>query len=297
MNSIVIENVFMALRSIRSQMLRTVLTILIIAIGITSLVGTLSAIDAMKNSINSNFTSMGANTFTIPNRESDVRIGKKGKKGKKYRAITYAEAMRFINEYDFPSTSSVSTMATFNATLKYDSEKSNPNIQVMGGDINYLQSAGYELEKGRNFSETEVQSGSHVVIIGKDIVSILFKKGEKPLDKIISIGSGKYKVIGVLKEKGNSMGFGGDKICMLPLTNVRQYFPRPNMSFTLSVVARNPQELEVAIGEAKGLFRKIRKVPLGEEDNFEIMKSDNLANMVIDLMSNATFGATIISII
>ncbi|MEW6469621.1 MAG: ABC transporter permease [Bacteroidota bacterium] len=297
MNSIVIENIRMALRSIRSQMLRTVLTILIIAIGITSLVGTLSAIDAMKNSINSNFTSMGANTFTIRNREMGVRLGRGGKKPKKYRQITYTEAMRFIEEYKYPSIASVSTMASMTATLKFGSEKSNPNIQVMGGDVNYVQSSGYEIEKGRNFSEQEVINGSHVVIIGRDIVSILFKKGEKPLDQIITIGSGKYKVIGVLKEKGNSMGFGGDKICMLPLTNVRQNFPRPNMSFTLSVVARNPIEMEVAIGEARGLMRKIRQVPLGEEDNFDIMKSDNLANMVIEMMSNATLGATVIGII
>lgn len=275
-------------------MLRTILTILIIAIGITALVGILTAIDAIKSSINTNFTSMGANTFTIRNREMNIRIGRGGKKPKRYRAISYEEATRFGREFDFPAKTSISTYASGAATIKYLSKKSNPNIQVMGGDENYLATAGFEIEKGRNFSPQEVLYGSHVVIIGKDIVSTMFAKKENPLDKIITIGSGKYKVIGVLKEKGSSMSFGGDKICILPLNNVRQYFSRPNMSFTISVMTTNAQLLETAVGEATGQFRVIRGVKATEEENFEIAKSDNLAKMLIDNIKKVTLGATAI---
>jgi putative ABC transport system permease protein len=296
-NSLFIENIRIAWLAIKGQLLRTILTILIISLGITALVGILTAIDSIKSSLNSNFTSMGANTFTIRNREMNIRIGKRGKGPKRYRAITYEEATRFVQEFSFPANASVSTFASGIATLKFGSEKSNPNIQVMGGDVNYLLAAGFELQDGRNFSEQEVQSGDHVVIIGKDIVTALFKKKEKPIGQVIMIGSGKYKVIGLLKEKGSSMGFGGDKICIVPLNNARQYFSRPNMSFTLSVVAKNAQQLDPAISEATGLMRKIRQVPLGEEDNFEIMKSDSLATMLISSLSKVTIGSTIIAII
>ncbi len=297
MNGLLRENIIIALRAIKSNLLRTVLTIVIISVGILSLVGTLTCIDAIKTSINSNFTSMGANTFTIRNREMSLRIGRGGKKPKKYRPISYDEAVRFTNEFNFPATASVSTMASMIASLKFGSEKSNPNIQVMGGDENYLLAAGYEVERGRNFSLQEASSGAHVVIVGKDIVTTLFKKREKPLDQVITIGSGKYKIIGVLKEKGSSMAFGGDKICIIPLQNAKTYFSRPNMSFTLSVIAQNSNQLESALGEATGLFRKIRKLPVGEEDNFEIMKSDGLANMLISNLANVTMGATLIAII
>jgi putative ABC transport system permease protein len=297
LNRLFIENIRIALLAIKGQLLRTVLTILIIALGITALVGILTAIDSIKGSLNSNFSSMGANTFSIRNREMNIRIGKGGKKPKRYRAITYEEATRFVEEFKFPASASVSTFATGTATLKFASEKSNPNIQIMGGDVNYLVAAGYELEDGRNFSDQEVLSGDHVVIIGKDIVSTLFKKREKPIGQVITIGSGKYKVIGLLKEKGSSMGFGGDKIGIVPLNNARQYFSRPNMSFTLSVVAKNSQQMEPAISEATGLMRKIRQVPLGEEDNFEIMKSDSLATMLISSLSKVTIGSTLIAII
>ena len=76
-------------------MLRTILTALIISLGIAALVGTLTAIDVIKAALNSNFSSMGANTFTIRNRETVIRIGRGGKQPKRYRSITYREAMEF----------------------------------------------------------------------------------------------------------------------------------------------------------------------------------------------------------
>ncbi|HSH68055.1 MAG TPA: ABC transporter permease, partial [Bacteroidia bacterium] len=93
--SFVTENIKLSLKAIRSQLLRTILTVTIISFGITSLVGTLTSVDALKSSINSNFASMGANTFSIRNREMSIRIGDKGKRSKPYRSITYNEALRF----------------------------------------------------------------------------------------------------------------------------------------------------------------------------------------------------------
>lgn len=297
MHSFIKENIRIALNSVRAQLLRTVLTMLIIAFGIMALVGILTAIDAVKSSINSNFTSMGANTFTIRNREMSIRIGRQGRQPKKFRPITYQEASRFTKEYNFPATSSVSIMASSQATVKYLSKKSNPNIQVFGGDENYLATSGYEIEKGRNFNAQEIKYGTHVVLIGKNIATSMFAAKENPLNKTITIGSGKYKIIGLLKEKGSSMGFGGDKVCIIPLENARVYFSRPNMAFTINVLAPGTGLMELAINEAIGIFRKIRKVELGDEENFEITKSDSLANILIDNMQKVTYGATAIGLI
>jgi len=291
------ENIKIATDSLKSNKLRAFLTMLIIFIGITALVGISSAIDALKGSINSNFTSMGANSFTIRNKNVSVKIGRRGKRSQKFESITYKQALRFKHEFTFPVTTAVSTMASFSARLKFESEKTNPNIQVFGGDENYISTSGYNIEKGRNFSPQEIINGTHLVIIGKDVEFDLFKGKQKALDKYITIGNGKYKIIGVLASKGNSAGFGGDKVAIIPLTNARQYFGTKDMSFTINVLANNTNGLNVALGEATGLFRKIRNVPLGENDNFEITKSDNLANILIGLMSNASMGAIIIGII
>lgn len=290
------DNINVAVDSIKSNKLRAIITMLIISIGITALVGIFSAIDAIKGGINSNFTSMGANTFTIRNGDMGVRVGRKGRKAQRFESISYKEAMRFRNEFDLPCLTSVSTMASMTARLKFENNKTNPNIQVFGSDENYLQTSGYELEKGRNFSTTETNGGKNLVIIGKDIEALLFPRSSG-LDKVISIGALKYKVIGVLKSKGNSAGFGGDKVCIIPLTNARQYFGGKKLSFTINVMVNNASKLEMVLEEARGLFRKIRQVATIEDDDFEIVKSDSLAALLIDNLSKVTMGATIIGII
>jgi putative ABC transport system permease protein len=270
---------------------------LIIAIGITALVGILTAIDSIKQSINSNFTSLGANTFTIRNKELLVRIGRGGRKPKKYPEITFEQAGRFKNLYSFRSVVSVSTVASQGATVKFKSLKTNPNIAVFAGDENYLQSGGYELSSGRNFSANEVDRSANVVIIGQEIVKKIFPRQKNIINEVVNIGVGKYKVIGVLKEKGASMGMGGDKVIIIPITNGRQYFGNDKMSYVLNVTSDSPQEMEIAEGEAKGLLRQIRRVKLGQPDNFEIVKSDSLANILIDNIKYVTVAATIIGFI
>ena len=291
------ENLKISIDSIRSNLLRSILTILIIAIGIMALVGILTAIDAIKNSISEKFLMMGSNTFTIESRGMRIQIGKKRYRSKNFSYISFRQAQRFKNEFDFPAKVSVSIFATGTATVKYKSDKTDPNSLVIGTDENYIYTGGYELEKGRNFTETEIRNSRNLVIIGSDIKNQLFKKKEDPLNKIISIGGKRYKIIGVLKSKGSSIGFSNDRACMLPVTNVRQYFSRPQMSFSINVMPDRPELLDAAIGEAEGLFRIIRKLDVTDESDFNISKSDNLAQMLLENISFVTIAATIIGII
>lgn len=291
---LMVENIKIALQSIRTNLLRTVLTIFIIAIGIAALVGIQTAIESIKSSINDNFTSMGANTFNIRNKSSSIRIGKKGTKPKRYASISYAEAIRFKNE--FPITTSISSWASSTATITYQSKKSDPNINITGTDENYIFTAGYQLAEGRNFTLDEVQQGKHMVIIGEEVKKSIFGTS-KALGKIISIGGNKFKVIGVLKAKGASMSFGGDKTCLIPLTNARQYFGYPGQSFTISVLSINAEKLNAAIGQAIAKMRVVRKLKPKEEDNFDIIRSDNLTQIMFENIKYVTIAALVIGII
>jgi len=291
------ENLRISFLSIKSHLLRTILTVLIIAFGIMALVGILTAIDAVEYFLNDNFAMMGSNTFNVQNRDIRVHIGGERQRAKAYEPISFREAMRFKKDYKFPATASVFTYGTGIATLKYESEKTNPNIQVMGIDENYIKAAGLEISRGRVFTELEVLNGSHVAIIGNEIRNKLFTKKENPVGKIVSIGSGKYRIIGVLEERGSSIGFSGDRSCMIPIANVRQYFSRPNMNFRISVMVNSQEEMEAAIGETTGLLRIIRGDKVGDDDSFAIIKSDNVANMLIKLTSKIQIGATVIGLI
>lgn len=294
---LIFENTRTAFVTVKSHLLRTTLTVLIIAFGIMALVGILTAIDAVKFFLNENFAMMGSNTFNIQNREMQIHIGGQRNRAKRFKIISYQEALDFKKEYSFPAITSVFTYGTGIATLKYQSEKTNPNVRVMGTDENYVSTAGLEIDRGRLFTSEEVFYGNHVTIIGSEIAKKLFTNNEDPIGKVISIGPGKYKVIGVLKERGSSLGFSGDRSCLVPISNVRQYFARPNMNFRISVMVYDPQTMDAAVGEAIGLFRKIRKDKLGDDDSFSIIKSDNVASMLIGLTSKIQIGATAIGLI
>jgi putative ABC transport system permease protein len=237
---------------------------------------------------------MGANTFNIRNKSSSIRIGKKGTKPKRYASISYAEAIRFKNE--FPITTSISSWASSTATITYQSKKSDPNINITGTGENYIFTAGYQLAEGRNFTLDEVQQGKHMVIIGEEVKKSIFGTS-KALGKIISIGGNKFKVIGVLKAKGASMSFGGDKTCLIPLTNARQYFGYPGQSFTISVLSINAEKLNAAIGQAIAKMRVVRKLKPKEEDNFDIIRSDNLTQIMFENIKYVTIAALVIGII
>lgn len=291
------ENLRIALQAIRVNLLRSVLTVLIIAVGITALVGILTAIDSIKNSITKEFTYMGANTFTLSSRGMRVQVGNKRYRTKNHAYISYYQAQEFKERFDFPATSAISVYATGIATIKYGDKKTNPNITVRGVDENYVQTSGNEIELGRSFSASEIISGASRVILGKALADRIFVKGEDPIGKIVSIGSGKYRVVGLLKEKGSGFGGSGDLACFVPYSNVRNYFSRPNMNFSIQIKVSQPELMEAALGQAEATFRTVRNLDPLDETDFNIEKSDNLANILLENIRNITLVATIIGFI
>ena len=294
---LVVENIHIAFQSIRSNLLRSVLTILIIAVGISALVGILTAIDSIKNAITADFTRLGANTFSIQSRGMRIQIGNQRYRSKNYSYISYFQARDFRDQFHFPAIVSISTMATNTATVKYESKKSNPNVIVRGIDENYLSTDGYDIENGRNISMQEAFDGTNVALIGAEMVPKMFPKGVDPIGKLLTIGSGRYMLVGTLKSKGSGFGETGDRLVFLPFANVRQYFARPKMNFRISVHPNSAQLMDAATGEAEGVFRNIRKLNILDDSDFIVEKSDNLVNILLENIKYVTMAATIIGII
>ena len=288
------ENLKISILSIRSHLLRTLLTMLIIAFGIMAIVGILTSIDSIKASITSSFSRLGANSFSIRNREMFVTGGGQPQN---FRHISFNEAMLFKESFNFPASVSVSVWGTGNAVVRFRSEETNPNISVTGSDDNYIITSGYELESGRNFSPWEMETGANVAIIGGQLSRNLFRNNENPLGQFVTIGNNRYQVIGVLKERGTTFGFAGDQNVIIPVMAARQNFSRPNMNYGINVSTDNIADLETAISEATGLFRIVRGLRPGEKNNFDVSKSDNIAQMLIENLRQITFAATIIGVI
>lgn len=290
------ENVKVALQSVKSNKLRTFLTAIIIAIGIMALVGILTSIDAIEGSLNNTFSSMGANSFTIRNRGIGIRIGGGGHKPKRFKSISYLEATQFKQQFTYPAIVSVNTFASFASTVKNGNLKTNPNISIIGADDSYLLTGGYKLASGRNYSQTDLDYGNSVVIIGNEIKNKLFPDSD-PINHVITLGSNKFRVIGLFAEKGSSVGFGGDKVCVIPLLRAKQIMTNPNPSYTISVMSDDPKQMAIAIGEATGIFRNIRGLNAGEEDNFEITKSDEIAQTLVENLRYVRWGGIAIGTI
>ncbi len=290
------EIIKVALQSISSNKLRTFLTALIIAIGLTALVGILTSIDAIKGSLNNTFSSMGANSFTIRNRGTGIRIGGEGRRAKRYKPINFIEAVTFKSRFSFPALVSVNVFASYAGVVKVGNDKTNPNISVLGADAEYTLTGGYKLAAGRNFSQGELEFAANSVMIGNEIKTRLFPNTD-PIDKFITIGSNRFKIIGLFAEKGSSVGFGGDKVCVIPLLKAKQISNISNPSYTISVMTDDPQRTDAAAGEATALFRKIRGLSAGREDNFEITKSDAIAQTLLENLKYITLAAIVIGVI
>jgi putative ABC transport system permease protein len=293
------ENVSIALQSIAGNRLRTSLTSLIIAIGIMALVGILTAIEGIKQYTTDAFSSLGANSFTIQNRGSGVNFGNGGHR-KFYPPVRYDQAQRFKTQYKLPALVAINLDISGTAIAKYNNQKTNPNVTVTGTNENYLQTNGYKLSLGRNFSDQELEYGENVVIIGDEIKSKLFKS-EDPINKSMFVGSNKFRVIGVFASKGSSAGFnGGDRLCTIPILKAKQIAPSSNPSFAVTVMVGSGAQLDACVGEATSLFRNIRGLNVANADNFEISRSDSIQQKLgeqLGYMTLAGFGIGIITLI
>lgn len=291
------ENFKVALGSIRAQLLRAIITALIISFGIMALVGILTSTDALKQTITGEFAALGANTFSIQNRENSIQIGRGGEKPKVYPRITFEQSMDFSERFNYnASLVSVSFVASSMTEAKYKSKKTNPTSTVWAVDKNYFVTSGLEIEDGRLFTNLDVKDARAVAIVGPDIIKALFGD-ESPLGEVISMRGKKFKIIGTLKSKGNSSFFSGDRSIYIPVTNARGSYSSPNLTYTVNVMAKNGEMQDATIAEAIAAFRAIRKLKPKEKDNFSITRSDGLAAIVIENISSITGAALLIGII
>lgn len=292
-----LENIRIAIQSIRSNALRTVLTFIIIAFGIMALVGILTAIDGIKGSLTSSFSSMGANSFNIVQSGTGVRGGRRRKARTAAAPISLDEALTFKERYDFPAQPSVSVMGTMGAVVKTEEEATNPNINITGIDENYLDVAGYNLQYGRNITERETMEGRPVAILGADVADLLFGPSHQALDSIVSIRSAPYRVIGVLEAKGSSASFSGDRLVLLPLQRVAKYFGSQVESYNLAIGVKDAKNIDLAMAEAEQVMRNVRGLRPIEEKDFDLRKSDGVLKVLLENTQTLRMAAIFIGFI
>lgn len=271
-----ILNIKEAITAIQSNWLRTILTALIVAIGITSLVGILTAIDGIKASINQSFSSLGGDTFDIKTKEGSHRGRRRGVIEKVQPPLRHGEALQFKQRFGYARDITIFTYLTGTAEIKWESKKTNPNVKVAGVDLDYLVIQDYDLKTGRNFSGLEIRNGTDVVIIGNEIKNQLFNNSH-PINQSLNLLGRKFRVIGILKEQGGIRSGGVDRTVFIPLENARRLAQNRQLRFQLKVSLADGSSVEQTMGEAVGLMRIIRRDKLGQPPSFEVARSESLA--------------------
>ena len=291
------ENIRIAFDSIKSQILRTILTVLIIAIGITALVGILSAVSALENTISNDFASMGANTFNLQRYQFTTQASGGGEREKVNPVISYREVKNFKDSYVYPNTqTAISFTGTSGAEVKYEDKKTDPEVSILGVNENFLSNSGLNLEKGRDLNIFDIQNNSRVAILGADFADGLFKNTD-PIGKTISVRGVKLKVIGILESKGSTFGNNQDLRVLIPIELARSIFTQPHINYNISVKVGDKQMLDGAQSEAIITFRNIRGLSPVEENNFGMEKSDDLINRILSITMYLDIAAWVISII
>lgn len=290
------ENFHVAMRSIKSSRLRSVLTIMIIAIGITSLVGILTATDSLKALVNENFGKMGANSFSIRSQFSETSSGDTRSRIINRRNISFNQASTFVESYSISSVKTIFATAVNNATIKYGSNKTNPTIRVRAIDENYLLFTGGKLETGRPFNARDMESPAFVCIIGSNVKTTLFKS-DKAIGNVISVGAVRYEVTGVLDAQGSTFNGGSDNEVWITMSNAKASFLSDNTFYTIGVIPSEGISQQDAIDNAEQVFRSIRRLSPIDKSDFRITKSDSMMQDMMEILSVVTIAAFVIGAI
>ncbi|MBO3270796.1 FtsX-like permease family protein [Hymenobacter sp. NBH84] len=292
-----LENIKEAFRSIRSNLLRTILTALIVSIGIMALVGILTAIDAMKFSLSQTFASLGANSFEISAKGYNNRSRRGGVQEKVYPVITYLQARQYKQQIGDEGRVGISAFISGAVEVKAGSEKTNPNMRVVAGDDNYLLIQSYNLLAGRSFSASELESGANVAIVGQEIKDKLFPS-QSPIGEYVYLMGRRFLVVGQLEKSGSTMGGGGaDRTVLIPLETGNQMPRQQALNYEIKTATPDPNNLTYLTGLATGSMRAVRHDALGQPDSFEIERSDSLAAKLDELSGNIRIGGFLVGFI
>lgn len=281
--------------AIKSNRLRTNLTISIIAVGISALLGILTVIKVLEWNIYNNFSGMGANTFTIMNLKS--KSGRSNSDIQYKEALHYEEAKLFKQKFEFPSIVSISCINNIASTVSFNNKKTNPNVMTMSIDENYLYISSTNLSVGRNYTINDIQSNRNICILGNSIAKKIFDNVQQAIGSEIQIDHSKYVVIGVMESKGASFINRMDNTVFIPHGIGIKNYSSQNQSYVITVLISQANNFKLAMSEAEGAMRNINKIRPNQKNNFAIHRFDELANLLLTNIRYITLAAAVIGMI
>jgi putative ABC transport system permease protein len=281
------ESAFMALDTVRSNKLRSALTILGVSVGVVTVVFMVSIIQGLNKAFAAQIESLGSNTIWAT--KFDPSIGHQPTAEEIHRkelTIADADAIR----RDAPSIDSVSPFyRKINETIRYADKQSDTPILIGVTPYHEYTTSSF-VARGRYVSELDVDQRTNICVLGQDLVRALFVT-EDPLGKEIKIAGRPFTVVGVMEPLGSILGQSRDNSLYIPITTFEKYYPDiqfPEIISAIIVKPINRAYVKPAIDEMTDILRRQRRVPPGAPNNFGISSQDALMD-VYNQLTGATY--------
>ena len=273
----------MAIDAIRQNKLRSMLTLLGISIGVSSVIGVMTAIRTLESSVESGLNVFAANTFVIQKYPS-IQIGRRDKKIRNRKNIDYDQYKKLKERAKLPVLVSVSEGSSIR-NVKYKDISVKNYVSLLGGDEGSIRMYKTFISDGRNIAPDDVRYARNVCVLGMDVVDRLFPF-EDPLSKKIQIEGLNYYVIGITERQGEAFGQSQDNYIAIPITNYLQKFSNKWTTLSINVEAISEKDYDKTREEVIGIMRTIRKVKAGQDNDFELETNDEM----IETFSGFTGG-------
>ncbi len=291
------ETFVSATSSIKSNKLRASLTLLGIVIGVFSIIAVMTLLDALQKGIDSGLSQLGTNTFQIQ-KMPVMFVGGPGRwrKYEKRKEITIEQGFQLKEIATYYKYIGLEDWSG-GKIVKHGKEQTNPNFSIAGVTTEFLSTNSYTLYDGRFFTEQDILTDRHICVIGWEVKDKLFPF-TNPLGEEIIVDGNQFLIVGLLAAKGESLGQSYDNIALIPIRTMDKiYGARKNRSINITVTAESKSAYEETLEHIIGLMRQVRKVPPGEENDFEIFSNESLIKEANNFTIYFKYGAGVISFI
>ena len=282
-----LEGVIIAFQSIAANKLRSVLTLIGIIIGVTTVIAVVSVINGMNNYVAVKINSLGSNTFII-DKEGIITSEEDWLNAQKRKNLTIDDMRAIENQATLCENVGGGVDAV--QRIKYGSNYLE-DVHLSGATYNFIDISDVEIDYGRGLDQNDEAHRAAVCIVGPDIVINLIKEGS-PLGKNIKIGNYYFQIVGVAKSRGSFLGQNQDNFALIPLTTYEKYFGR-RQSIAIYAKAKSIPLLQEAQDEARMILRTRHKLKYHDKDDFGIMT----AGSFMELYNNFTGAAWMVLII
>ncbi len=289
------ESLVMALNAIRTNKLRSALTLVGIIVGVFSIIAVMTAMGVLRNSIEEGMTQLGANTFQIQKYPGGFDGGDDARRRLRNRKdITYEQALQVRDKSTYAEAVGIEIWQ-FGRVMFWQDKKTNPNVSLAGENVDGLVTNNWIVETGRGLNNEDIDKASNVIVIGPGLAEKLFPPQVNPIGETIRADGELYQVVGVFEKKGSSLDDNPDNFAVIPITSYFQKYGKRARSINIMVKALNREVYEDCLEQSRAILRVARNVPPGEEDDFSYFSNEGMIQEFNQITSTFRLGVFLIS--